>query len=99
MIVLVRHAMPTVDGTLDPAQWQLSPQGLAAARELAPRLPAGAHLVSSREPKANQTLLAAGAVDQDARFNEIARVGEPFDGNFRELRLSYVEGTDHPGWE
>ncbi len=55
--------------------------------------------MSSAEPKAHQTLSPAGPVTRDARFNEIERTGEPFDGDFRELRRSYVEGTEHAGWE
>lgn len=35
----------------------------------------------------------------DPGFNEINRVGEPWEGNYRELRRLYVEGAAHSGWE
>lgn len=36
---------------------------------------------------------------RDRRFNEIIRVGEPWEDNFREVRRQYVEGVGHSGWE
>jgi broad specificity phosphatase PhoE len=98
-LLLVRHAMPAFGPDQPSDQWELSAEGHAAAAGLARRLPPGAHLVASEEPKAWQTLTPAGAVIRDARFNEVRRKGEPYDGNFRELRQSYVDGVDHPGWE
>jgi broad specificity phosphatase PhoE len=70
---------------------------LAAAAALS--FPSDAYLVASTEPKAIQTLAPSGPVVQEERFGEIRREGEPFDGNFHELRLAYVSGTDHPLWE
>jgi broad specificity phosphatase PhoE len=96
-LILVRHALPVVDSATPPASWPLSCDGRSAARGLV--LPADAYLAASAEPKAYETLAHLGAVAQDSRFGEIHRVGEPFDGNFRELRLAYVEGADHPQWE
>ena len=100
MLILVRHGMPAVTPELPAHEWELSLEGRAGAADLAELLPAGARLVGSAEPKAWQTLEAAGPVhDRDARFNEVSRVGEPWDGEFRELRHAYVTGTDHDGWE
>lgn len=100
MLILVRHAMPDAVPEVAPEHWRLSADGAAAARELVAGLPTGAYLVSSAEPKAWETLSGAGnSVRRDPRFNEVRRTGEPWQGNFRELRRAYVEGAGHPGWE
>jgi broad specificity phosphatase PhoE len=96
-LIVVRHAMPVIDASTPPSSWPLSPDGRAAATLL--RLPPDAYLVASAEPKAYQTLAPFGEVARDERFGEIRREGEPFEGNFRELRLTYVEGAAHPQWE
>lgn len=96
-LIVVRHAMPVVDASTPPSSWPLSSDGRAAAARL--RVPADAYLVASDEPKAYQTLAPFGEVVQDERFGEIHRKGEPFGGNFRDLRLAYVEGAVHPQWE
>jgi broad specificity phosphatase PhoE len=98
MLVLVRHAMPAYGPEVPADEWVLSPDGHQEAAVLATLLPVGAHLVSSAEPKAFQTLEPAGAVHRDVRFNEIRR-DEPFDSDWREVRRAYVSGTDHAGWE
>ncbi|MGE5830021.1 MAG: histidine phosphatase family protein [Micromonosporaceae bacterium] len=98
-LVLVRHAMPVVDPASPAHEWPLSSDGRADALRLVPLLPSGALLVASDEPKAYQTLEGAGPVVRDARFGEVRRTGEPWDGPFRELRRAYVEGTAHRGWE
>jgi broad specificity phosphatase PhoE len=97
-LILVRHAMPAFGPDVPPHEWRLRPDGVAAARRLAARLPAGAYLVASTEPKAWQTLRLAGPVSRDARFNEINR-DEPYQGDFRARREAYVAGAGHPGWE
>jgi broad specificity phosphatase PhoE len=56
-------------------------------------------LVSSAEPKARQTLEAAGPVVTDARFNEVRRPREPFNGDFRAQREAYASGIEHARWE
>jgi broad specificity phosphatase PhoE len=61
-LYLVRHAMPAVDPAADPATWPLSDQGRAAARDLAPILPADALLQASDEPKAWRPSRQAGNV-------------------------------------
>jgi broad specificity phosphatase PhoE len=96
-LLLVRHAMPAYGRNVPPDLWPLSAEGRAEAARL--DLPAAAHLVASDEPKAWQTLTPSGPVTRDRRFGEIHRVGEPWDGPYRELRRAYVDGADHPGWE
>jgi broad specificity phosphatase PhoE len=96
-LTLVRHALPVISPVSPPSEWPLAESGLAAAAALS--FPPNAYLVASTEPKAYQTLAVSQTVVQDERFGEIRREGEPFDGNFHELRLAYVEGTDHPRWE
>jgi broad specificity phosphatase PhoE len=98
-LLLVRHAMPAATPEAPPETWPLNPEGLAAARRLRSRLPVGARWCSSAEPKAWQTLGGTDEVALDARFNEVSRVGEPWQDNFRQLRRAYVEGVQHPGWE
>ena len=98
MLILVRHAMPAHGPDTPARDWVLAPEGREAARELCSRLPAGARLVASSEPKAIGTLEPAGSVLRDPRFDEISRV-EAYDGDFRARRLAYVEGADHADWE
>jgi broad specificity phosphatase PhoE len=91
--------MPAFGPLQPPDQWKLSPEGQLAAVALGPCLPSGAYLSASTEPKAWETLSPFGRPHLDRRFGEVVRLGEPYDGNFRELRRSYIEGRDHPGWE
>ncbi|MGP3934676.1 histidine phosphatase family protein [Nonomuraea sp. KM88] len=98
MLLLVRHAMPAYGPALPSHEWTLSTEGRQAARRLVARLPEDACLVSSDEPKAWQTLGGDDAVTRDRRFNEVTRV-EPWQGDYRELRRAYVEGSDHVDWE
>lgn len=75
-------------------------EGLADAAVLAAALPPDSYLVSSNEAKAWQTLGGGGAgIVRDVRFNEVNRVGEPWDARFREKRSRYVDGEEHAGWE
>jgi broad specificity phosphatase PhoE len=97
VLVLVRHALPAYGPDIPPHEWPLSEVGLGVARQL--RLPDQAYLAASAELKAVQTIDHAGPVAQDARFGEVSREGEPWGGPYRMLRRSFVEGTDHPGWE
>jgi broad specificity phosphatase PhoE len=92
--------MPQVDPATDPATWPLGAEGRAAARRLIRRLPAGAFLVASDEPKAWQTLDPGGerAVPRDARLTEVRRT-EEFNDDFRRIRRSYVSGAAIAGWE
>lgn len=87
--------MPVVDPSVPPEAWRLGAEGLAAAADLGERLPAGALLVASEEPKAQQTV---GAARADPRFNEVRR-DEPFDEDFRARRRAWVEGGGDPDWE
>jgi broad specificity phosphatase PhoE len=96
MLMLVRHAMPAYSEDVPADQWPLSPDGFSAARQLP--LPTGALLAASDEVKAWQTLEHAGPVMRDPRFREVSR-DEPWDGPFRELRRSYVDGVALAGWE
>jgi hypothetical protein len=72
----------------------VSLDGVAAARRLP--LPTDALVAASDEVKAWQTLEHAGSVRRDPRFREVLR-DEPWDGRYRELRRSYVEGFAHAG--
>ena len=91
--------MPMASPESPPGSWHLSAEGRAAASALSGVLPARARLVSSDEPKAWETLGGSSEVTRDSRFNEIIRLGKPWEGNFRELRRLYLEGAAHPGWE
>jgi broad specificity phosphatase PhoE len=99
MLILVRHAMPAVSPDVPPAAWTLSADGLRAASAIRSTLPRDSRLVASTEPKAWQTLGAAGEVERDTRFREIDRPSEPWSDDFREVRAEYVSGARHRGWE
>jgi broad specificity phosphatase PhoE len=94
---LVRHAQPAYDRAVAAHLWPLAAEGLAEAARLS--LPPGAYLAASDEPKAWQTLAPHGPVVREPGFGEVRRVGEPWDGPYRDLRRAYVDGADHPGWE
>jgi broad specificity phosphatase PhoE len=101
-IFLLRHAMPVQEPAADPADWVLAPEGVEAARRLAPLLPADAVLVSSDEPKALATLATAApgrVVAAEPGLREVRRPREPFDDTFRGPRLAYVAGRPPVGWE
>lgn len=101
MLYLVRHAMPVVAPEASPETWQLGRAGRTAASELVRRLPLGALLVASDEPKAWQTLDPTGdgqAVLRDRRLGEVRRT-EIFSEDFRTARRAYVAGDDRLGWE
>lgn len=78
--------------------WVLAPEGEVAAQALCRRLPDGARLIASSEPKAIATVQPAGPVIPDRRFDEITRV-EAYDDDFRTQRRAYVDGADHADWE
>jgi broad specificity phosphatase PhoE len=92
--------MPQVDPAADPATWPLGADGRESARELSRRLPTGAYLVASDEPKAWQTLDPGGerSVPRDARLRDVRRT-EDFNDDFRRVRRSYVGGAVIAGWE
>jgi hypothetical protein len=95
-VILVRHAMPVVDLAVPPHEWVL--QGPVPPLGL----PADPYLAASTEPKALGTLAPFGPVATDVRFGEITRPASSpasHGDGWRELRLAYVEGADHPGWE
>ncbi|MET9315354.1 histidine phosphatase family protein [Kribbella sp. NPDC003505] len=98
VLILVRHAMPAHGPDTPARDWALAPEGQVAARSLCGRLPTGARLVASSEPKAIASLGPAGNVVQDPRFDEISRA-EVYGETFREQRRAYVDGADHIGWE
>jgi len=97
VLILLRHAMPAYEEFVPPNEWPLSEAGHAAARAL--ELPPNPYLAASDEPKAWQTLEPFGPVVRDARFGEVRRENEPWDGPYHELRRAYVDGSDHVGWE
>jgi broad specificity phosphatase PhoE len=98
VLILVRHAIPAHGPDVPAREWHLSPDGRAAAAALCARLPDGARLVASSEPKAIQTLEPAGRPVSDPRFDEISRV-EAYADDFRTARRAYVEGADRADWE
>ena len=100
VLVAVRHAMPDASPDVPPEAWTLSEEGRSAARVLVAGLPARALLVSSSERKAWETLAVAGdEVRRDGRLDEVRRPGEPWEGEYLELRRRYVSGDPPVGWE
>ncbi|XVU30294.1 histidine phosphatase family protein [Actinoplanes sp. CA-054009] len=95
-MIFVRHAMPVLDPAVPPTAWHLGDEGRTAARLL--RLPAGAHLVASNEPKAVETLQYAAPgtpVHQDPGFAEVHRPAA-WQPNHRTLARAYVASTPTP---
>ena len=100
MLLLVRHAMPLATEAAPSYSWALTAEAQTAARQMRAQLPADAFLISSCERKAWETVGGTGAnVECDARFNEVIRTGEPWSGDFHRMRLLYIDGVRHPGWE
>lgn len=65
-LILVKHAMPTIDSSLPAAEWQLSDDGRRASSLLAARISAfqPTVVVGSTEPKAAETAwMAASRLD------------------------------------
>jgi broad specificity phosphatase PhoE len=62
-IVLVKHALPTLEAGVAPRRWRLAPEGEHQARRLARELRdfESFRLVSSQEPKAARTAQIVGA--------------------------------------
>jgi broad specificity phosphatase PhoE len=102
-VILVRHAMPRIDPSIDAERWHLGEAGRAAARALRPLIPQPAYYVASPEPKAAQTVLElAGDADvaTDAGFAEVRRPHVwSAEADYRALARAYVEGAGHAGWE
>ena len=100
-LMLLRHARPDPVQAVAPRDWQLSADGRLAARALRGRLPAGALLVASDEPKALETVREASggaAVLADPGFGEVNRPTE-WVSDHRARARAYVEGARHEGWE
>jgi broad specificity phosphatase PhoE len=102
-LVLVRHAMPVIEPEVPADLWRLAEDGRAAARELAGALPRAPFVVTSDEPKAQQTAeevvaVCGGTLTVDARVAETRR-RHVWDANFAELARQFVAGRQHDGWE
>ena len=65
-LILIKHAMPVIDTSVAPPEWELSDEGRSAAEQLGQELSGRriAAIVSSEEPKAAGTAAAvAGVLD------------------------------------
>ncbi len=100
----MRHAMARADPDRRPAEWELGPESLAAAADLALRAQMGqvVGVVSSPEPKAWATAeVFARRLDlelhQDPRLVEARR---PWVGDgYRIAAHRYLAGDEPDGWE
>jgi broad specificity phosphatase PhoE len=100
-LILVRHAMPTVEPGVPAERWELGQHGRAASRALGVAAAESGYFVASDEPKALQTLqeMAAGQeVVPEVGFREVRR---PYywSDDHRTLARTYVDGACHDGWE
>lgn len=95
-LVLVRHAAPDYDLELPARRWGLSEQGMADGRALVERLPPGALLVTSPEPKAWQTIDPDDRdhAYRDERFREVGAPDRVFAdaADWVAARLAYLRG-------
>jgi broad specificity phosphatase PhoE len=105
MVWFVRHAQVVLELDRPAATWRLSPEGEAAAEQLARRLAPVARVVSSPEPKAVATaepLARASGVELalDNRLREVERVANlPTAAEHRAAVRAYLDGGDVSGWE
>ncbi|MBU2665512.1 histidine phosphatase family protein [Actinoplanes bogorensis] len=91
-IILVRHAMPALEPGVAPHRWRLGAEGRAAAGQLT--LPADGYLVASSEPKAAETLSAAGLVHRGPGSGD-QQIHAPGSAGERPSRLVHREpGSD-----
>ena len=95
--------MPVMQPEVPAERWGLGSEGRAAARELARALPPAPYVVTSDEPKAQQTaqeLVGArgGTLTVDARVAETRRP-HVWNADFAELARQFVAGRRHEGWE
>lgn len=95
--------MPVMQPEVPADLWRLGDDGRAAARELAGALPQAPLVITSDEPKAQQTAeevvaVCGGTVTVDARVAETRRP-HVWDANFAELARQFVAGRHHVGWE
>lgn len=99
-LVLVRHALPLVNGDIASRDWPLSSQGRSDAEALASQLdlPAGTSVVSSDELKAKQTAEAfSSEIVIDPRLREVRR---PWvDGDYESVARRWLKGERLDGWE
>ena len=101
-LILVRHARPKIDPDTPPSQWELCPDGRAAAEKLAERLARFAPVaaVSSPEVKALETakILSAGLkipLEVDPGLSEHKRQHPSF-GTEAEFQARIAEVFAHP---
>jgi probable phosphoglycerate mutase len=105
MLWLVRHAPVELDLDRPAHTWELSPEGRAAAEELALRLPPLSRVVTSPEAKAVATAepiaRAAGVeLEHDERLREVRREANlPDYDAHREAVRRYLGGEPVEGWE
>jgi broad specificity phosphatase PhoE len=102
-LVLVRHAMPETRPEVPAERWSLGEAGRTAARRLARALPAEPFVLTSDEPKAEQTArevlaVCGGTLRVDERVAETRRP-HVWAANYRELTRQYLAGRQHLAWE
>ncbi len=103
-VYLIRHAHTEPRADVPSADWGLTAEGRAAARELALRdewLELGL-VASSPEPRARATAQPiAEAAALDLRLQpDLREAGRPWvDGDYAAVARRYLAGDDVPGWE
>ena len=99
-MILVRHAKSLVDPTLPPAEWELTPEGQAAAAELGKTL-RGRTVVASTERKAIFTAAALGLGEAtiSGAFCEVARPFYDGAGVLQTHVAEWFAGETVAGWE
>ncbi|HDL49315.1 MAG TPA: hypothetical protein ENH33_05070 [Actinobacteria bacterium] len=103
-LLLIRHAVPTVESGVPAAEWSLSPEGREAARVLAERIDAGScrNIATSDEVKAVETAeavaaKAGGVIVVDSRLREASR---PWTRDGYEVAARrWLVGDGPDGWE
>jgi broad specificity phosphatase PhoE len=102
-VIVVRHAMPTVDPQVPAEEWQLAQESRVAARLMRLHVCHPAYYVTSTEPKAAQTMQEIAGAQRVVRDEGLAEVHRPHvwftDGGYHAAALSYARGECPDGWE
>jgi hypothetical protein len=102
-VIVVRHAMPTVDPQVPAEEWQLAQESRVAARLMRLHVCHPAYYVASTEPKAAQTMQEIAGAQRVVRDAGLAEVHRPHvwftDEGYQEAAESYARGGCPDGWE
>jgi broad specificity phosphatase PhoE len=103
-VIIVRHAMPTVDPEIPADRWPLGWDSRVASRLLRLHVTHPAYYVSSTEPKAAQTMQEIAGAQRLVTDADLAEVHRPHvwfsaEEEYHAAALAYAGGACPDGWE